>query len=32
LAAAAIYTAIIGDGNPVDGLETIGQGDDRVFI
>jgi hypothetical protein len=30
LAAAAIYTAIIGDGNPVDGLEAIGQGDDPV--
>ncbi|VVH63939.1 hypothetical protein BSPWISOX_2300 [uncultured Gammaproteobacteria bacterium] len=30
LTAAAIYAAIVGDGNPVDGLETIGQGNDPL--
>jgi hypothetical protein len=30
LTAATIYTAIVGDGNPVDGLETIGQGSDPL--
>jgi hypothetical protein len=25
-----IYAAIVGDGNPVDGLETIGQGNDPL--
>ncbi|CAC9593576.1 hypothetical protein [uncultured Gammaproteobacteria bacterium] len=30
MTAATIYTAIVGDGNPVDGLETIGQGSDPL--
>jgi hypothetical protein len=29
-AAAAAYAAFVGDGDPVDGLETIGQGNDPL--